>query len=514
MIVNSDQIIQVYEELKRRADHCIHTYTPGEVDGWNQKAFHESEARYRLLFGGNQSGKSRSAAFEISCWLRGKHPYRNIPSPPNKIWSISAEYSTLVEGVYRHLWGDPENRFIPDWEIDDVGPNVPQQRLPTFIRLKNGSQVDFKSAKGDTKAREKFQAAEVDLISIDEEVVEAIWTELQARTMARGGQFIISATLVESYDWIVKLQDLALSGNKSYFLTRLDSRQNPHLHQETIEHLAESWSQEEQEVRFQGKTRRSVGLVYKEWDNNIHRIKPFPIPEEWPRWRIIDPGLRIFAVLWGTISPDNHAYAYRELYAYNESLWETVKAIKAAERWKLDKGLTEKFGHAVWEAMDDSEYILECIIDDKRGSRLITGEQGILGQLETKFGINCVPADKSMRPGIESVRYWLSPRKDGKPGFMCFSTLENFLNEVRRYRIRTKRILRDANEPIDEPIRKNNHLMDCWRYWSMSDPRWEDRKRTDQLFKIRAGFDVNPFERLERQRRSREFEDSLLGTEW
>ena len=97
------EAIEILNELSRRDAHEINQYIPGNTPNWNQLSFHESTDRYRLVFGGNQSGKSYSNAYEVACWLRGNHPYRSTPEPPVTAWVISAEYSTIHQGVYRHL---------------------------------------------------------------------------------------------------------------------------------------------------------------------------------------------------------------------------------------------------------------------------------------------------------------------------------------------------------------------------------------------------------------------------
>lgn len=477
MIVTSDdiQLSALLREFNRRNEHPFTQYTPTNKEGHDQLSFHSCPVRYRLLFGGNQSGKSYAAAYEISCWLTGKHPYRTVPVSPIEVWSISAEYETLKQGVYRHL-----RNLIPDWEIEKMGPNVPNNSFPSFIRLKNGSQVTFKSAKGES--REKFQAAAVHLIHIDEEIDEKIWEELEARTLNTGGQFILTLTPVESYDWIVKLEDMAAKKDPHVFITYLNTDQNHYLNQDTVQYLKSKWSLETLETRFYGKTRRTTGLIYNTWDDKKHVIPAFPIPPEWPRWNSIDPGIRTFASLWIAVGPDNHAYAYRELYAHNEPLHQVAIAIKCSEGYILNETLSHKFGHFVWEPRNDEtvpEKIYSRVIDDKRGSRLITGEDGVLGQLYSRYGIGTTPANKAKRQGIEEVRHWLRDDKNGVPFFRVFDSLENFKEERRTYRIRdNKGIKKNSSEPIDDPIKKNDHLMDCWRYTAMERPDWNKRDMT------------------------------------
>lgn len=504
MTINLHEAAEAALELKRRSKHSLYAHVPGDTPGWNQKSFHESTAIYRLLFGGNQSGKSRSAAYEIVCWLRGKHPYRVVPSPPNRVWAISAEYTTLEAGIYRHLLGDI-NHMIPDWEIKTIGPKIPQQNLPGFIELKNGSKVVFKSAKGDS--RQKFQAAAVDLISIDEEVFGDIWTELQARTMDTGGEFIISATLIESYEWIVELEERAEAGEKDYFLVRLDSRQNTYLNEDRVRHLEASWSEEEKEVRLKGMSRRSTGLIYNTFKRDKHIVKPFKIPWNWPKWNALDPGIRVFGGLWIAISPNNKAYVYREMYERGKALYEIAYIIKTLEHWKLNRSYTKMFSHYVWDEQDDAEHMILRIIDDKVGARLITGDDGVMEQLSTRYAITTIPADKVIRPGIEDCRQWLDD------GFYVFDTCTNFINEITKYRISSKKPRKDGNDPVDKPLDKLNHLMDCWRYIARERPKYTDIDRLPDIYPNTMVIDPNRHRNPFRKRsQAEEYEHETLGT--
>jgi hypothetical protein len=493
------EIYSALSELKRRSEHASRTYIPTELDGHHQKSFHESTARYRLVTGGNQSGKSHCAAYEIACWATQNHKYRSVPAGDIDIWVISAEYITIRTGIYRHLLN-----LIPDWDILEKGPNVPGHSLPSFlkIRRKDGSkaQITFMSSKGE--ARQKFQAAAIHLISIDEEIAEIIWEELEARTLVTGGEFIISATLVESYDWVLSLEHRAELGDDNVFLTRLRTDRNPYVDQTRLRELMGKWSKETQEYRIYGKSRRSTGLVYNTWDPDKHVIKPFKIPDNWPRWCAIDPGFRTCAVLWVTVSePDwdswkkPHIIAYRELYAQNEALYEIARTIKELEGWILDKELSLELGHFVWERPTggagrngrEPEVMINRVIDPSSIRKSEAGDDSVITQLHQRYGLACNLADNSKTTGIEACRFALEEIEDGLPQFMVFSNLENFLDERRTYRLRVRPQKKDQNEPIDEPVKARDHLMDCWRYLMMEYPRWEDRKQDSTLAAMQPG---------------------------
>ena len=68
----------ILEEFQRRLDHPYFLYVPDNHPDRNQQSFHESEDGIRLLFGGNQSGKSRAGSQEIAWWLMNDHPFLEL----------------------------------------------------------------------------------------------------------------------------------------------------------------------------------------------------------------------------------------------------------------------------------------------------------------------------------------------------------------------------------------------------------------------------------------------------
>ena len=494
---------QVLEEFQNRQLHVINTYIPSDKEGHNQLSYHNSKAVCRLLFGGNQSGKSHAAAYDCAVNARGENPFISIKDKKRDyvIWVISAEYLTIKNGIYRHL-----RDIIPNWDIVKEGPRIPGHNLPSFIEIKRKSgyitTISFMSAKGDSGARSKFQAAAVDYFYIDEEISEDIWEELQVRTLATGGSFSISATLVESFDWLLKLEKDAEDEDKNVFLTRLNTELNPYLDKATVERLKKTFSKETLEYRYYGKARAAMGLIYSNFDKHKHLVRPFKIPYDWPRWCAIDPGIRTCAALWIAVNPDNIAYAYRELYAHNEPLWVVAKEIKQLEGWKLNKELSKSFSHYVWEETDSSETMVSRLIDPKSRARSEAGEASILDQLSSRYGLICTPADNAVRPGLEDCRYWL------EDGMFFFNNLNNFVDEIKSYRYRPINARRDQNAPIEDPIRRSNHLMDCWRYIARDKPdfKYSTLAEHNQY--------MSTVERIERKRKEHEYCHDELGSEW
>lgn len=503
------EALKILEELALRAEHDFHLYEPQQGQG----EFHQSEAYIRLLFGGNQSGKSRGAAQEAAYWFTHNHPYRSIPDRPVKIWVISTEYQTIYEGVYRHLL-----RSVPEWHIAHKGPKVQGHNIQSYLLSSRGDEIKFLSAKGSDEARTKFQAAALDLVIIDEEIEEYIWDELQSRMISTGGCFVISATLVESYDWIVELEGLGEKGDPDVFLTRLRSDKNPYADTKHVNRLKRLWDEDTQRVRIYGKSARAQGLVYQGFKKS-HRISPFTVPKQWPRYHAFDPGFRISAAIWGTVTPFGQVIVYREYYKSQAELHQVASEFNYIER---------------------DEYIDRLIIDDKSGSKTITGEPGPLTQMSMYHKRYYSPAIKFLHAGVEEVRNWLKITEaeghydykldDGSTlslpsnhRFFVFDNCINFFKEISGYRFKSVKDKKDANEPVDQPVKRRDHLMDCLRYWLVLRPEyfireemigqseqgdWEEYipHRTDMVSRIER--------HMERTRSENEFAEQSMGMEY
>lgn len=449
------ELITLFEEIQERDNHESVKYSPLP----KQEPFHKSKVWIRLVLGGNRSGKSRSAAQEIYWTWSGTHPYQEVPKKA-RIWCLSAEYRTLYEGIWLHL-----QKIIPPWDIAKVGSKIPGWDIPSYIESKTGSRIDFISSQGGKDARKKVQAAEIDLLSVDEEISGELWTELRFRLVSKGGRVIISATLVESEDWLIDLEAAAEQGSADVAVFRLDTRENTHNSQEILDKFIGSLSQDDFEVRILGKSRRVKGLVYAAFNGDVGRpesnvIKPRKIPDNYNRIMVYDPGFRTSAALWVAISPTLKAIAYREMYLHSVSLAEVVQFIRRAEGYVYEDG--------IWQPGPKTEVVSTRIIDPAGFHRMTDGTPSIGDRLATDYELFFIKGFNDKRTNIEDGRKLLEVQTDGTPGFVVFDTLENFLSERRKYRIRGATPGRDRDEGKDLPIKKDDHLMNCFEYFSSS----------------------------------------------
>lgn len=478
------ELVALLEEVQKRDDHVSTKYKALP----KQELFHKSESWVRLVFGGNRSGKSRANTQEIYWWFTNTHPYLKTPKKA-RIWCLSVEYRTLFEGIWLHL-----KNVIPGWDLAKVGSKVPGWDLPSFVESKTGARIDFISAQGGGDARRKVQAAEVDLISVDEEISGDLWNELQMRTVSTGGKFVVTATLVESEDWLLDLRERALQGDSDIFHIQLDSRENEHNDQAALARVMGNLSADEYDIRILGKPRRQSGLIYANFVTDPHSkfthcIKPFKIPSNFNRIMIFDPGFRTAAALWIAISPDNHYYAYREMYMHQADLSSCVEFFRRNEGWQ--KILIDDTH--IWEPTEDWECIDERIIDPAAFNRQTDGSPSIGDRLGTEYDLQFTKGFNDKSTNIEDVRRMLVPTLSGKPQFQIFDDLENFKFEVRKYRMARDSGNRDRNQAKDAPIKRHDHIMNCLEYFASSGIAYTERHHKETLEELI----VKPMEDIE-----------------
>jgi len=443
------------QEFNRRKAHPFYAYQPDDHPERDQLAFHKSTALTRVVFGGNQSGKSRCVAQEIAWWLTGMHPFQDVPPAPH-IFVLSASYRTIQEGIYRHL-----KEILPDWLVEKPGPLIQGGwQMPSWIQMKSGAKVDFVSGEGREDARRKVQAAEINLVVVDEEIDEILWTELKARRLASGGGAIVAATLVRCEEWCLELEERAEQGDPEVDLVRLSTyvaRDRGHVSGRVLTDMESGLTDTEADVRLRGASRKYEGKIYPEFGRE-HICKPFKIPPEWTRYSAFDPGWRTFAVLWAAVDPEGNYYLYREIYKHGAHYKDVARAWFAASGYKHDEKADRWY-----PIQDHPDRVSTVWIDPSAFGRYETGEVRV-GLLFSQLGIPVAPARNDVDAGIEVCRASLLPGISGVPRMRVFDTCENFLDEIRRYRRTRDDGGTSKDERKDRPVKRRDHLLDCWRY--------------------------------------------------
>lgn len=184
------------------------------------------------------------------------------------------------------------------------------------------------------------------------------------------------------------------------------------------------------------------GNYFPEFQTATHTCDPFPIPNNWVRYRSIDYGLDALACLWFAISPDGRVYMYRELKQSGLIVSDAAQAILS------HTGVTEKV-------------VCTYAPDDIWSRQKDTGKT--MAEVFFANNLSIVKASRSRVQGWLQLKERLAPMQDGKPGLIVFNTCKNFIDDIQAIQASEK----DPNDCATDP-HDITHLPDACRYFCIS----------------------------------------------
>jgi len=206
--------------------------------------------------------------------------------------------------------------------------------------------------------------------------------------------------------------------------------------------------------RVFGSFKSLVGRVLKEFDENIHVVKPFDVPVDWPVTVMIDFHLNTpQAVSYWAVNRQDINYCVAETWENlsAEAIGDDIVRKMIKNGWKitdayidpLSKGDTAYMRNALGTNLRDTYSIL----DEKLSAR----------------GITLHVASKDKESGISNIKTWLKG-PNGLPTAYIFDTCDRHLYETKRW------VFDDDGKPGKE----NDHFMENWYRYTLTGARYED----------------------------------------
>jgi phage terminase large subunit len=192
------------------------------------------------------------------------------------------------------------------------------------------------------------------------------------------------------------------------------------------------------------------GIIYDEWQDAVHLVDRFPVPDSWQRWLAMDMGYTNPTVIqWWAQDPDGRLYLYREIYRTRVLMEDHARRVRS---------IIEDTGEP-WPA---------AVICDHDAEDRAT--------FEKYLGMTTTPARKTVSDGIQAVQARIRPAGDGKPRLFI----------MRDAVVERDQDLADAGKPTstadevngyvwavkpgaagglkEQPLKTNDHGMDAMRY--------------------------------------------------
>lgn len=452
------QILTIEKLLnERQSKNKLNFYNKGKVHK-KQIAFHKCKKRNRWVFGGNRSGKTECGAVEVVYLARGVHPYKK-----NKIsegWVVS-----LTRQVQRDVAQKKILEYLPSCYIEKIVMVSGEQGnaengIIDFILVKSElgglSRIGFKSC---DQGREKFQGASLDYVWFDEEPPFDIYLECKMRVLDKCGEIFGTMTPLKGLTWVYNTIFLNEKNDPQVWYETMEWADNPFLSKKEIENMTKSLPESELDSRRYGKFIQNGGLVYNEFDENIHVIDPFEIPLDWQDMISIDPGLHNpLSAHFYAVDYEGNVYVVAEHYAAEQTVEfhsNKIKEIAQMLNWKRD-----------------SSGFLHALIDSAASQRTLASEKNVIELFyDNKILVN-PRVNKDLFAGISVVKSYLKT-SDGRSRLFIFKNCVNLIRELKNY----------WWGDDDAPIKKDDHCLDELRYYLMTKPITKEKHQKTEIQK-------------------------------
>jgi phage terminase large subunit len=376
-----------------------------------------------------------------------------------KVHGFCKRYPNATGLVLRKAYEYASKSVLPFLNKTVIGndPQVEYKKGDRTFQYQNGSVI-YAGGMKDDKQREAIRSiggeGRLDVVWIEEAnaFTEQDFNEILARmrgVAAPWTQIILTTNPDTPTHWIKRR---LMDGGEAavYYSGATDNPHNPASYVDKLNALTG--------VQYKrlvlGRWVQAEGAVYDDFDDALHVVDWFEIPQEWRRFRAVDFGYtNPFVCQWWAEDGDGRLYCYREIY--------------------YTKRLVEDHARAIVR-LSEGERISTTVCDHDAEGR---------ATLE-KYGVPTVEAKKEVEEGIQAVQARLRKAGDGKPRLYivrgALVELDTSLADARRPTSTLEEFPgyvwpkgQDGRPMKEHPVKENDHGMDATRYMVMHLDRGE-----------------------------------------
>ncbi len=184
------------------------------------------------------------------------------------------------------------------------------------------------------------------------------------------------------------------------------------------------------------------GCYFREFRYDVHTREPERLPEHWRRYRALDYGLDMLAVLWVAVDEEGRSHVYREWTREGLIVRDAARGI--LERTLPGEEITATFAPPdLWSRQKDSGRTMEEIFRE--------------------CGVALTRADNNRVQGHMMVKDMLAPGRDGRPFLTVSRACQRLIGDLTVIQADD----RDPNDCAREP-HEVTHTVDALRYYCVS----------------------------------------------
>ena len=411
--------------------------------------------RFRIVCAGRRAGKSVLSRMIVLKWAVEQQGLYWIVSP------------TYKQAKMIH-WRDIQKEIPREWVIK-------KNEVELSFTLQNGSVIELKGADNPDSLRGiKLRGLVIDEIASIRNW-EWLWSEVLRPTLTDYESPAIFISTPKGFNHFYELFNTGLEKGNDYQSWRFTSYDNPKLPKGEIDAAKKELTEDTFAQEYLADFRKYTGLVYKEFQREVHVIEPFDIPAEWQIYRGIDFGsTNPTACLTIACDSDENWFVTNEYYEKGKTI-DYIAGVLNAE--SLSKRVQQAYGDpsgAQWI----SEFAQRGIYITPANKKTGTNQNSWV-----RFGIEKVSEKLKAMPG-KFVDALLSQKHNGgrerpqaMPSLFVFNNCTNLIREFETYRWKEKSVsqAQDLNEP-DVPEKANDHALDSLRYFAVSYTKYEEYK--------------------------------------
>lgn len=432
-----------------------------------QKQVADDPHRFRVVCSGRRSGKSVLSELITLRWAcKNQGLY----------WIISPTYRQSKQIFWRGL-----QQIIPQAWI------AKKNEVELSITLSNGSIIELKGAENpDTLRGVKLRGLVIDEIASIRNW-DWLWQEVLRATLTDYEAPCVFISTPKGYNHFYDLFQVGQESSDTYKSWRFTSYDNPYIPKGEIDHAKQELTEDTFAQEYLADFRKYTGLVYKEFQREIHVVEPFAIPDGWRIYRGFDFGsTNPTACLWIACDGDDNWFIVDEHYETGQTIDYHAGRINA-------NALSPRVAQS-WGDPSGAQWISEFA---EKGIYITPADKEVGTSFNSwvRFGIEKVSEKLKLLPGrvspmpqvIHSIQ-----TTQGLPSLFVFSTCTNLIREFETYRWKEKSVsqAQDLNE-LDIPEKANDHAMDTLRYFAVSYNKPISEERIRSLPQFQPEIDVD-----------------------
>lgn len=381
-----------------------------------QERFHASRAKYRLLAGGFATGKTTSLCIETLAELCA-FPYN---------------YGVLGRKDLAELKSTTLKELL-DICPDEIIKN--HNKSDKFITFMNGSELYYMNLDDARAAEEKIKSLNLGFAAVDqlEEIGEIILLAFQGRLRrANTNRNFFATCNPAGHDWLwERWKNNPQPGYELFEAITLENIYLPKDYLQELLNYPKNWVK-----RFVYCSWDDFeGSVYSEFNEKLHVINSYqPSPFD-QHYVILDYGYRNpTAILFAATNFDGETIIYDEYYQSGKLIPEICEILQHFPYWKKSTALIDP---STKNRQRDGKSIHDEFLDN---------------------GFYFEPAVNDVSQGIDKVNQFFKNNL-----LKITKNCVNTLSEMGKYK--WKELKPGASrEDMEEPVKRNDHTMDCMRY--------------------------------------------------